>query len=174
MVAAGKDKSLEHCLWYFPRCHRYTIFILFLLCLQNNSHEEHLDADHYSLCWGICQLLRLHFLKDSVTFRVAFQTNTSLGYIQASVAAVFLCGSETALSHLIWILPASQLLQQETSTVQESEGKGERGGTMKLTCPFLSSLPLGRHAKAGSSLNVPFHLRYPGLVHVGKKAAEID
>lgn len=40
--------------------------------------------------------------------------------------------------------------------------------------PFLSSLPLGRHAKAGSNLNVPFHLHYPGLVRVGKKAAEID
>lgn len=40
--------------------------------------------------------------------------------------------------------------------------------------PFLSSLPLGRHAKAGSNLNVPFHLHYPGLVRAGKKAAEID
>lgn len=37
--------------------------------------------------------------------------------------------------------------------------------------PFLSSLPLGRHAKAGSNLNVPFHLHYPGLVRVGKKSS---
>lgn len=172
MFAAGKDKSLKQCLWYFPRCHRYTIFIHFLLCLQNNSHEEHLDGNHYSFCWGIWQFLRLDFLKHSVTFRAALQTNISLRYIQASIAAVFLHGSETPLSHFIWILPASQLLQQETSMVQESEGMQEWGGTMKLTWPFLSSLPLGRQPKAGRNLNVAFHLHYLGLVHVGKKSSK--
>lgn len=44
---------------------------------------------------------------------------------------------------------------------------------MKLTWPFLSSLPLGRQAKAGSDFNTAFHLHYPGLVHVGK-TAKID
>lgn len=166
----GKYKSLEHCLWYLPRCHRYTIFILFLLCLQNNSHEKHLDCNHYSLCWGMWQLPRLDFLKDLVTFRAALQTNTSLGYIQASVDAVFLHGSETPLSHLISMLPASQLLQQETSMGQESEGKEGWGGTMKLTWPFHSSLPLGGHSKAGRNLNVAFH--YLDLVHVGKESSK--
>lgn len=71
------------------------------------------------------QLLRLHFLEDSVAFREALQTYTFLGYIQASIAAIFLHGSETPLSHLNSMLPASRLLQQETSIVQESKGKEE-------------------------------------------------
>lgn len=124
----------------------YTIFILFFLCFQNNSHEEHLHCDYYSLCWGVWHLLRLYFLKDLV----AFKTNAPFRYIHALVPVVFLVGSETALSHLIWILPASQLLQQETCMVQEGKWKGEWGGTVKPTWPFLS-LPLGRHAKAWSN-----------------------
>lgn len=43
---------------------------------------------------------------------------------------------------------------------------------MKLTWPFLSSLPLGRHAKTSSNSNVAFHLHYPGLAHVGKKSSK--
>jgi len=40
-------------------------------------------------------------LKIQLAFEVAFQTNNSFGYIHASVAVIFLNGSEAGLSHLI-------------------------------------------------------------------------
>lgn len=126
----------------------HTIFILFLLCFQNNSHEEHLGCDYYVLCWGIWHL-RLHFLKYAVAFKVGLQNNASVRCIHTA-AVFFLDGSGTALSHLIWILLVSQFLQQETCVVQESKWKGEWGGTMKPTWLFLSPC-LGRCVRAWRS-----------------------
>lgn len=128
--------------------------------LPNNSHEEHLDCDHYSLCWGIWKFLRLYFLKDSVS---SLSDQHFFGIYPS-----FNCCYFSA-----WKWNSSKPLDFNTASITAPAAGNQHGPRqwrkegLKLTWPFFSSLPLGRHVKAGRNSNVPFNLLYLGLVHAG-------